>query len=157
MSGFRKFLMRGNLIDLAVAVVIGVAFNAVVQALIKDIITPLIAAIAGRPDFSKLTFAINHSKFFYGSFFNALLSFVIISAVVYYLIVSPMNRVMALTVRTKEATERTCPECLSEIPVGARRCMYCTAVIPPANEVPPPGSEQAPSGGLGRHRPGGPR
>ena len=131
MSGFRKFLMRGNLIELAVAVVIGVAFNAVIQALISDIITPLIAAIAGKPNFSALTFTINHSKFSYGSFINALLSFVIIAAVVYFLIVSPMARVMARVDRNKEASTRQCPQCLSDIPVGATRCMYCTSEVPP--------------------------
>jgi large conductance mechanosensitive channel len=131
MSGFRKFLMRGNLVDLAVAVVIGVAFNAVVQALIADIITPLIAAIAGKPNFGALTFTIHHSKFSYGLFINAVLSFVIIAAVIYYLIVSPMNRLMSITQRNKEATTRTCPECASEIPVVATRCMYCTAQVPP--------------------------
>ncbi len=131
MSGFRKFLMRGNLIELAVAVVIGVAFNAVIQALISDIITPLIAAIAGKPNFGALTFTINHSKFSYGSFINALLSFVIIAAVVYFLIVSPMARVMARVDRNKEASTRQCPQCLSDIPVGATRCMYCTSEVPP--------------------------
>ncbi len=131
MSGFRKFLMRGNLVELAVAVVIGVAFNAVIQALISDIITPLIAAIAGKPNFSALTFTINHSKFSYGSFINALLSFVIIAAVVYFLIVSPMARVMARVDRNKEASTRQCPQCLSDIPVGATRCMYCTSEVPP--------------------------
>jgi len=131
MSGFRKFLMRGNLVELAVAVVIGVAFNAVIQALISDIITPLIAAIAGKPNFSALTFTINHSKFTYGSFINALLSFVIIAAVVYFLIVSPMARVMARVDRNKEASTRQCPQCLSDIPVGATRCMYCTSEVPP--------------------------
>ena len=123
--------MRGNLIDLAVAVVIGVAFNAVVQALISDIITPLIAAIAGKPNFRTLTFTIHHSTFSYGLFINALLAFVIIAAVVYYLIVAPMARVMTLADRNKEAATRQCPECLSDIPVGASRCMYCTAQIPP--------------------------
>jgi large conductance mechanosensitive channel len=131
MSGFRKFLMRGNLVELAVAVVIGVAFNAVIQALISDIITPLIAAIAGKPNFGALTFTINHSKFSYGSFINALLSFVIIAAVVYFLIVSPMARVMARVDRNKEASTRQCPQCLSDIPVGATRCMYCTSEVPP--------------------------
>ena len=140
MSGFRKFLMRGNLIELAVAVVIGVAFNAVIQALISDIITPLIAAIAGKPNFGALTFTINHSKFSYGSFINALLSFVIIAAVVYFLIVSPTARVMARVDRNKEASTRQCPQCLSDIPVGATRCMYCTSEVPPV----------APSGRHGR-------
>jgi len=136
-SGFRKFLMRGNLVDLAVAVVIGVAFNAVVQALISDIITPLIAAIAGKPNFGHLTFTINHSKFSYGLFINALLSFAIIAAVVYYLVVAPMARVITIADRNKEATTRQCPQCLSEIPVGATRCMYCTSEVPPVAPVAP--------------------
>ena len=141
MGGLRKFLFRGNLIDLAVAVVIGVAFNAVVQALIADIITPLIAAIGGKPNFATLSFTVNKSHFLYGSFFNALISFVIIAAVVYYLIVSPAARITELTTRKKEATERECPECLSSIPIGAKRCMYCTAEVPP---VTPP--QPVPSG-----------
>jgi large conductance mechanosensitive channel len=141
MSGFRKFLFRGNLIDLAVAVVIGVAFNAVIQALIADIITPLIAAIAGKPNFGALTFTVNKSQFLYGSFLNSLLSFVIIAAVVYFLIVSPAARITDLRTRTKEATERDCPECLNSIPIKAKRCMYCTAEVPP---VAPP--QRVPSG-----------
>ncbi len=131
MGGFRKFLFRGNLIDLAVAVVIGIAFNAVVQALIADIITPLIAAIGGKPNFGALSFTLNRSHFLYGSFLNALISFVIIAAVIYYLIVSPAARVTELRTRNEEATHRDCPECLSSIPVGAKRCMYCTAEVPP--------------------------
>jgi large conductance mechanosensitive channel len=134
MSGFRKFLMRGNLIDLAVAVVIGVAFNAIVQALVADIINPLIAAVAHTPNFSALTFHIHGSVFKYGLFLNALVSFAVIAAVVYYLIVSPMARFISIADRKKEAATRECPECLSEIPIGARRCMYCTAQVaaPPA-------------------------
>jgi large conductance mechanosensitive channel len=135
MKGFKAFLMRGNLIDLAVAVVIGVAFNAVVQALIADIITPLIAAIGGKPNFGALTFTIHNSKFSYGAFINALLSFVIIAAVIYFLVVGPMNRVMALATRKQDATTRTCPECASEIPIVATRCMYCTAQVPPVTPV----------------------
>jgi large conductance mechanosensitive channel len=131
MSGFRKFLFRGNLIDLAVAVVVGIAFNAVVQALIADLITPLIAAIGGKPNFSSLSFTVHKSHFLYGSFFNALISFVIIAAVVYYLIVSPAAKITDLTTRQKEATERDCPECLSSIPVKAKRCRYCTSEVPP--------------------------
>jgi large conductance mechanosensitive channel len=131
MKGFREFLMRGNLIDLAVAVVIGVAFNAVIQALISDIITPLIAAIAGKPNFGALTFTIHHSKFSYGLFINALLSFVIIAAVIYFIVVAPATKMMAIANRNKAATERTCPECLSTIPILATRCMYCTAEVPP--------------------------
>jgi large conductance mechanosensitive channel len=131
MGGFKKFLLRGNLIDLAVAVVIGVAFNAVVQSLVKSIITPLIGALGGTPNFSALHFTINNSVFTYGSFIDALLSFVIIAAVVYYLVVMPVNRLNTLTQRNKKATERQCPECLSNIPVAARRCMYCTAPVTP--------------------------
>lgn len=131
MKGFRQFLTRGNLIDLAVAVVIGTAFTVLIAALVADLITPLIAAIAGKPNFSSLSFTVNHSKFSYGAFFNALLSFLIIAAVVYFLIVAPVARMTAYANRRKAAAMRTCPECLSEIPVGATRCMYCTAVVPP--------------------------
>jgi large conductance mechanosensitive channel len=131
MKGFRAFLLRGNLIDLAVAVVIGVAFNAVVQALVTDIIGPLIAAIVGQPSFGHLTFTIHHSKFPYGLLINALISFLSIAAVIYFLIVTPMNRLMALTKRKDEATTRNCPECTSEIPIAATRCMYCTVQVPP--------------------------
>ena len=135
MRGFRTFLFQGNLITLAVAVVIGVAFNAVVQALIADIITPLIAAIAGKPNFASLSFTINKSQFHYGSFFNAVLSFVIIAAVIYYLVVGPSDRLMAIRNRNKEATERDCPQCLQSIPIKATRCMYCTAEVPPVGQA----------------------
>jgi large conductance mechanosensitive channel len=131
MKGFKAFLMRGNLIDLAVAVVIGVAFNAVIQALIADIITPIIAAIAHKPDFSALTFTINGSKFSYGLFLNALITFAIIAAVLYFVVVAPVTRVMTLAARKAEATDRQCPECLSTIPIAAHRCMYCTSEVPP--------------------------
>lgn len=132
MSGFKKFLLRGNLIELAVAVVIGVAFNTVIQALISDLITPIISAIGGKPDFGALSFTVNHSRFAYGAFINALLSFAIIAAVIYFLVVMPSERVIELTERRKDATERECPECLSQIPVAARRCMFCTSEVPPA-------------------------
>ncbi len=135
MSGFRKFLMRGNLIDLAVAVVVGVAFNAVVQALVKDIITPLIGAITGsKVPFAGYTFHFNGQKFLYGDVINAALSFVVIAAVVYYLLVAPSEKLTTLATRNKIATERPCPECLSEIPIGAKRCMYCTSEVPPVPE-----------------------
>jgi large conductance mechanosensitive channel len=133
MSGFRKFLLRGNLIDLAVAVVIGIAFNAVIQALIKDLITPLIAAVGGKPNFAALFFTVNSSRFLYGSFVNAALSFVIISAVIYYLVVAPAGRMIAISQRNKEATERECPECLSQIPAAARKCSFCTSEVQPAS------------------------
>jgi large conductance mechanosensitive channel len=134
MRGFRDFILRGNVVDLAIAVVIGVAFGAVVTAFVKDLITPLIAAIGGKPDFSGLSFTINNSKFLYGDFINALLSFLIIAAVIYYLIVLPMNRLLALRRRQPPAdpTTRRCPECLSEIPIEARRCAFCTTTFAPA-------------------------
>jgi large conductance mechanosensitive channel len=131
-KGFRSFLMRGNLIELAIAVVIGTAFTAIVTAIVKDLITPLIAAIGGKPDFSRLTFTVNHSTFSYGDFINALVSFAIIAAVVYFLIVAPVARFTTRLTRNKAATERDCPECLSAIPVAATRCKYCTAVVTPA-------------------------
>jgi large conductance mechanosensitive channel len=137
MSGFRKFLMRGNLIDLAVAVVIGVAFNAVIQSLIKDLITPLIGAITGtkngKPkEFSQYTVTLHGSQFLWGDFLNAVISFFVIAAVVYFLLVAPAAKLMTLTTRAKAATDRECPECLSQIPIGAKRCMYCTSEVPPA-------------------------
>jgi large conductance mechanosensitive channel len=131
MSGFKSFLLRGNLVDLAVAVVIGVAFGAIITALVADLIMPLIAAIGGQPDFSALTFRVNTSTFHYGAFVQALLNFVIIAAVIYFLVVAPVTRIMALTAKKAEATERECPECLSQIPLAARRCMYCTAEVAP--------------------------
>ncbi len=131
MKGFRAFLLRGNLVDLAVAVVVGVAFNSVIQALVADLVGPLIAAFGGQPNFSKLSFTINHSTFHYGAFLNALISFVIVAVVVYFLIVAPVDRVLSIVNRNKAATQRACPECLSQIPVGATRCMYCTATVPP--------------------------
>jgi large conductance mechanosensitive channel len=135
-KGFRTFLLRGNLVDLAVAVVIGVAFNAVVQALVNDLITPLISAVGGQPNFTKLTVKVGHATFSYGLFLNALISFVIIAAVIYFLVVAPVSKVLARITRKQEATERTCPECLSQIPIGATRCMYCTATVPPVTAPP---------------------
>ncbi len=131
LKGFREFIARGNIIDLAVAVVIGTAFTALVTATVADLITPLIAAIAGKHDFSKLTFTLHNSTFSYGSWINALLSFLIIAAVVYYLIVLPMTTYTVRRNRHKAATERDCPECLSSIPVGATRCKYCTTEVGP--------------------------
>jgi len=130
-KGFREFLTRGNLVELAVAVVIGLAFTAVVTAVVTDLITPLIAAIGGKPDFNSLTFTINHSTFRYGAFLNALISFLIIAAVVYFLVVKPMAALLARMDRNKAATERDCPQCLSSIPMAATRCKYCTAEVTP--------------------------
>ncbi|HSX02641.1 MAG TPA: large conductance mechanosensitive channel protein MscL [Candidatus Saccharimonadia bacterium] len=134
---FKQFLLRGNVVDLAVAVVIGGAFTGIVNALVKDIITPLIAAIGGKPDFSKFNFTVNHSVFTYGDFLNQLISFLIVAGVVFFLVVQPINKLIQLT-RSRQApadpTTRKCPECLSEIPLEARRCMYCTAVVRPESE-----------------------
>ncbi len=131
---FKQFVLRGNVIDLAVAVVIGVAFGAVVTALVDNIITPLIGAIGGQQDFSGLTFTINHSVFRYGAFINALLSFLIIAAVVFVFVVKPMNAVLT-RMRTEPSPDpltAKCPACLSEIQVGARRCPFCTSELTPA-------------------------
>ena len=131
MSGFRKFILRGNVVDLAIAVVIGAAFGTVVQALVKDLITPLIGAFGGVPDFSALFFTVNNSRFLIGDFINALLSFIVIAAVVYYFVVLPLNRLVARFSPDPPAPAptRECPECLSKIPVKATRCAFCTAVV----------------------------
>jgi large conductance mechanosensitive channel len=131
MKDFKEFLLRGNLVDMAVGIVIGLAFGAVITALVTDLITPLIAAIGGKPNFASLTFTINNSHFFYGSFINALLTFLIIAAVVFFLVVKPVNALMARR-RTEPAVDeevRPCPECRSEIPVSARRCAFCTTQL----------------------------
>jgi len=133
-EGFKKFLLRGNVIDLAVAVIIGAAFSGVVNALVKDLLTPLIAALGGKPDFSALTFTINNSKFLYGDFINSIVSFIIVAAAIYFLIVMPMNRIQELTKKPQippAPTTRKCPECLSDIPLAAQRCAYCTAQVTP--------------------------
>ena len=133
MKDFRDFLLRGNLVDMAVGIVIGVAFTAVVTALVGDLITPLLAAIGGKPDFASLSFTINKSHFLYGAFLNALIAFLLIAAVVYFLVIKPVNRLMARR-RTEPpvaATTHACPECLSEIPLAARRCAFCTAQVQP--------------------------
>ena len=130
-KGFRTFITRGNLIDLAVAVVIGTAFTAVVTAIVADLITPLIAAIGGQPNFASLTFRVHGSTFHYGALFNALISFLIIAAVIYYLIVAPMTKITARFQKDVEVTTRDCPECLSTIPIAATRCMYCTTAVTP--------------------------
>jgi len=131
MKDFREFLLRGNLVDMAIGIVIGIAFAAVVTALVADLVTPLIAAIGGKPDFSSLSFTINKSHFLYGAFINALITFVVIAAVVYYLVVKPVNALMARrkTEPPIDATTRDCPYCLSQIPIGASRCAFCTQEV----------------------------
>jgi large conductance mechanosensitive channel len=131
--GFRDFVFRGNVIDLAVAVIAGAAFTKIVDALAKGILTPLIASILGDQNYSQL----NRGRFLWGDVVSAVIHFLIVAAVLYFVIVIPMKRIMDLQKDTKEATERTCPECLSDIPLGAHRCRYCTAEVP---EVPTPTS-----------------
>ena len=130
---FKQFLLRGNVIDLAVAFVIGVAFAAVVDSAVEDLLTPLVAAIFGQPDFSDLTFEINNSTFRYGEFLNALISFVTIAFVVFFFVVKPINRLMELSRRREspDPSTRKCPECVSEIPIDARRCAFCTSEVAP--------------------------
>jgi large conductance mechanosensitive channel len=131
MKDFKAFLLRGNLLDLAVAVVIGVAFGALVTAFVGDLITPLIAAIGGKHDFSTLTFTVHHSTFKYGDFINALLTFVVIAAAVFFVVVKPVNALMAR--RKEDASVRPCPHCLSEIPAAATVCAFCTRDVQPAS------------------------
>jgi large conductance mechanosensitive channel len=131
MKDFKEFLLRGNLVDMAVGIVIGLAFAAVVTALVGDLVTPLIAAIGGKPDFSNLSFTINKSHFLYGAFVNALITFLVIAAVLFFLVVKPVNALMARR-RTEppvDETTKECPQCLSQIPVAARRCAFCTQEV----------------------------
>jgi large conductance mechanosensitive channel len=130
---FRQFILRGNLVDLAVAVVIGTAFAAVVTAFVADVVTPLIAAIGGKPDFSRLSFEVNGSTFRYGDFFNALLTFLIIAMVIFFFVVKPVNALMARhkVDTAADAKTRSCPECLSDIPSDATRCAFCTTRVAP--------------------------
>ena len=132
MNGFKQFLLRGNVIDLAVAVVVGGAFGAVVTALVQDLLTPLIAAVAGKPDFSAIAFTVNGSKSLAGEFLNALVSFVLSSAAIYFVVVMPMNAIAERRRRglaPPDPTTKTCPECLSVVPIGARRCAFCTSSL----------------------------
>lgn len=133
-KGFKDFVLRGNVIDLAVAVVIGVAFGAVVRAFVDNLITPLIAAIFGKPDFSGLAFTINGSTFRYGLFINALVTFVLVAAAVYFVVVAPMNKLAERRARGADPETKQCPECLNEIPHGARKCAFCGS---PQNDVTP--------------------
>jgi large conductance mechanosensitive channel len=132
---FKQFIMRGNVVDLAIAVVIGTAFAAVVAAFVADIITPLIAAIFGKPDFGNLSFTINDSKFLYGNFINALITFLSVAAAIFFFVVKPLNVLEERRARggpTESPTTRACPECLSEIPIAANRCAFCTSEVPAA-------------------------
>lgn len=133
LSGFKQFILRGNVIDMAVGVVIGAAFGGVVTALTKDLLTPLIAALVGKPDFSSISFTVGSAVFPVGDFVNALVSFLLIAAAVYFFVVTPIN---ALVTRMRKApapadpTTKKCPECLSEIPIDAKRCAHCAQPVP---------------------------
>jgi large conductance mechanosensitive channel len=134
-DGFRKFLLRGNVLDLAVAVVIGAAFGAVIQAFVKDLLTPLIGAFGGIPDFSAWAFTVNGSRFLIGDFVNSLVTFVLVAFVVYYFVIVPTQRLMERHKPDEPApaaATRECPECLSKVPAAARRCAFCTAQLAPA-------------------------
>lgn len=133
MKGFKQFILRGNVLDLAVAVVMGAAFGAIVTELVKDLITPLIAAIFGKPDFSAIVFTVNKSTFHIGDFVNSVVSFVLIGAAVYFLVVLPVNALLARIRRGEtppDPTTKKCPECLSMVPIGARKCAFCTSALP---------------------------
>ena len=131
---FKQFLLRGNVVDLAVGIVIGAAFSAVVNAFVKDLLTPLIAAIFGKPTFGSLYFTVNGSQFLYGDFFNTLLSLLIIAAAIFFFVVKPINYLVQRSRQedSPDPTTMKCPECLSEIPAGAHRCAFCTAELAPA-------------------------
>jgi large conductance mechanosensitive channel len=132
LSGFKKFILRGNVVDMAVGVVIGAAFASVVGALTKDLLTPLIAAIVKAPDFSKLKFTLHNSEFLYGDFVNTVISFVLVAAAVYFFVVTPINALVARMRKDPapaDPTTKKCPECLSEIPIDARRCAHCAQPV----------------------------
>lgn len=131
-KGFKEFVLRGNVIDLAIAVVIGAAFSAVVTALVKDLITPLIGAVVGKPDFSGWVVTVNGSAFLIGDFLNALIAFILMAAAVYFFVVAPMNAWVARRRRGEappDPTAKKCPECLSDVPIAARRCAFCTSAL----------------------------
>ena len=132
LKGFKEFVLRGNVLDLAIAVGIGGAFGTVVTALVKDLITPLIGAVAGKPDFSAWVITVNGAEFLIGDFLNAVIAFLMIAAAVYLFVVAPMNALIARRRRGEAPTDPTtkkCPECLSEVPIAARRCAFCTSVL----------------------------
>jgi large conductance mechanosensitive channel len=132
MKGFKQFILRGNVLDLAVAVVMGAAFGSVVSSLVKDLLTPIIAAVVGAPDFSRIALDVNGSKLLIGEFLNAVIAFLMLSAVVYFFVVLPVNSLMARLNRGEappDPTTKKCPECLSEVAIAARRCAFCTSTI----------------------------
>ena len=127
LKGFKEFITRGNVVDLAIAVVIGAAFGAVVASFVADLLTPLIAAIFGQQDFSSLSFTVNGSKFMYGNFINAVISFLLVAIAIYFAVVAPMNKWRARKAAGEDPATKECPECLSEIPRGAKLCRFCAS------------------------------
>lgn len=135
LKGFKDFIVRGNVVDLAVGVMVGAAFNSVVSSLVKDLMTPLIAAIFKQPNFSNFSFTLRGSQFLYGDFINNLISFIITAATIYFLVVVPINKLSSIRKGPPpQATTKICPECLSNIPAKARRCAYCTSIQPAATK-----------------------
>jgi large conductance mechanosensitive channel len=133
LKGFKQFILRGNVVDLAVAVVIGAAFGAVITSFVEKVLTPLIAAIVGKPDFSALAFTLNGSVIKYGAFLNVLISFLLIAAAIYFFIIAPMNAYSARARRGEappDPTSKKCPECMSDIPIAAKKCAFCTTQLP---------------------------
>jgi len=131
LRGFKQFILRGNVVDLAVGVVIGASFGTVVNSLVKDILTPLISALFKAPDFSNLMFTINGSIFMYGNFINAIIAFLIVAIAVYFFVVTPINKLISKTRKEKplDPTTKKCSECLSEIPLEAKKCAHCTSIL----------------------------
>lgn len=131
LKDFKQFILRGNVVDLAVGVIMGAAFTSIVNSLVKDILTPFIAAIFKQPDFSGLYFTLNHSRFTYGNFINALVSFLLVSTTVYFFVVTPINTLVSKMRKEPpiDPTTKKCPECLSEIPKDAKRCAFCTSQL----------------------------
>jgi len=129
MKGFKEFLLRGNVVDMAVGIVIGAAFGTVVAAFVKDLLTPFIAAVVKKPDFSAIVYTLNSSKFMIGHFVNELISFILVAAAVYFVVVLPVNKLIAVTEAPAAPTTKPCPECLSEIPINAKRCAHCASPV----------------------------
>lgn len=146
LKDFRKFVLRGNVVDLAVAVVVGAAFNAIVQSFVKDLITPLVAAVAGKRNFAGLYLTLHHSRLMYGDFINNIVSFLIIATTVFFLVVQPLNKVMTRLNPKEEVespAERQCPECLSPVPAEATRCKFCTSKLQPVKAAKAAAAESA--------------
>jgi len=131
LKGFREFILKGNVVDMAVGVVMGVAFGNVVSAAVKGLVTPLIGALGGTPDFSRFTFTVNGSQFMIGDFINSLISFLSVAVVVYFVVIVPMNKIVnkMKSGKTEDPTEKACSECLSLIPIAAKRCKFCSSVV----------------------------